>query len=279
MLHYQQSKQLLCISMRLLELWLSVQIESRPSRRQGNEGVCASLPPLPFAQLVHSWMRPKGGVGPAEWGPWHHSLGRAWRSRGLALGTCWHLTASARCWVPAFLAQSCSRAAGLLDLPPRKSNRASQGPPEGVPWHRGWRKQGAVAGVGAPCPPQASPWLWAPCPWALTCLSSEQDVGLNVLAQLLSSGLEDVCKAQGHSILFFKIQCSSVAQSCLTLCNPMDCSTPGLPVHHQLPEFTQTHVHRVSDAIQPIHPLSSPSPAAFNLSQHQGLFQWVSSSH
>ena len=62
-------------------------------------------------------------------------------------------------------------------------------------------------------------------------------------------------------------------------CNHMDCSTPGLPVHHQLPEFTQTHVHWVGDAIQPSHPLSSPSPPAFNLSQHQGLFKWVSSSH
>ena len=59
----------------------------------------------------------------------------------------------------------------------------------------------------------------------------------------------------------------------------MDCSTPGFPVHHQLPEFTQTHVHRVGDAIQPSHPLSSPSPPAFNLSQHKGLSQWVSSSH
>ena len=63
------------------------------------------------------------------------------------------------------------------------------------------------------------------------------------------------------------------------LCDPMDASTPGLPVHHQLQEFTQTHVHWVSDAIQPSHPLSSPSPPALNLSQHQGLFQWVSSSH
>ena len=72
---------------------------------------------------------------------------------------------------------------------------------------------------------------------------------------------------------------SWVAQSCLTLCNPMDCSTPGFPVHHQLPELTQTHVHPVGDAIQPSHPLLSPSPPAFNLSQHQGLFQWVSSSH
>ena len=72
---------------------------------------------------------------------------------------------------------------------------------------------------------------------------------------------------------------SSVAQSCPTLCNSMDCSTPGLPVHHQLPEFTQTHVCRVSDAIQPSHSLSSPSPPSFSLSQHQGLFRWVSSSH
>ena len=72
---------------------------------------------------------------------------------------------------------------------------------------------------------------------------------------------------------------SSFAQSCPTLCDPMDCSTPGLPVHHQLPEFTQSHVHWVSDAIQPSHPLSSPSPPTLSLSQHQGLFKWVSSSH
>ena len=68
------------------------------------------------------------------------------------------------------------------------------------------------------------------------------------------------------------VQFSSVTQSCLTLCDPMDCSTPGLPVLHQLPEFTQTHIHGVGDAIQPCHPLSSPSPAA-NPSQHQSLFQ------
>ena len=84
-----------------------------------------------------------------------------------------------------------------------------------------------------------------------------------------------------HSSLKFglwKLQFSSV-QSCPTLCNPMNSSTPGLPVHHQLLEFTQTHVHRVGDAIQPSHPLSSPSPPAPNPSQHQGLFQSVSSSH
>ena len=72
---------------------------------------------------------------------------------------------------------------------------------------------------------------------------------------------------------------SSFTQSCLTLCVPIDCSTPDFPVHHQHLEFTQTHVHRVSDAIQPSHPLSSPSPPTFNLTQHYGLFQSVSSSH
>ena len=72
---------------------------------------------------------------------------------------------------------------------------------------------------------------------------------------------------------------SSVAQSCLTLCDPVTHSAPGLPVHHQLPESTQTHVHWISDAIQPSCPLSSPPPPAFNLSQHQGLFKWVSSLH
>ena len=72
---------------------------------------------------------------------------------------------------------------------------------------------------------------------------------------------------------------SSAAQSCSTLFDPMDCSTPGLPVHHQFLEPTQTHVHWVSDAIQPSHPLSSPSPPTFNLSQHQSVFQWASSSH
>ena len=81
----------------------------------------------------------------------------------------------------------------------------------------------------------------------------------------------------GHQIRSDQI--SPVAQSCPTLCHPMNCSTPGLPVHHQLPEFTQTHVHRVSDAIQPSHPLLSPSPPAPNPSQNQSLSQWVNSSH
>ena len=76
-----------------------------------------------------------------------------------------------------------------------------------------------------------------------------------------------------------QLQFSSVPQSCLIHCDPMDCSIPGLPVHCQLLEFTQTHVHWVSDAIQPSHPLSSPSPPAPNPSQHQSLFQWVNSLH
>ena len=81
------------------------------------------------------------------------------------------------------------------------------------------------------------------------------------------------CKVNIKSSSFLLIQFSSVAQSCPTLCDPMNHSTAGLPVHHQLLEFTQTHVHRVGDAIQPSHPLSSPSPPAPNPSQHQSLFQ------
>ena len=81
------------------------------------------------------------------------------------------------------------------------------------------------------------------------------------------------------SWLIYSVQFSSVAQSFPTLSDPMNCSTPGLPVHHQLSEFTQIHVHWVSDAIQPSHPLLSPSPPAPNPSQHQSLFQWVNSSH
>ena len=81
-------------------------------------------------------------------------------------------------------------------------------------------------------------------------------------------------KHKSHILIEYGPQFSSVSQSCPTLCDPMNRSTPGLPVHHQLPEFIQTHVHRVSDAIQPSHPLSSPSPPAPNPSQHQNLFQW-----
>ena len=98
--------------------------------------------------------------------------------------------------------------------------------------------------------------------------------GLPVHHRLLESTQTHV-----HQVDVCDVQFSSVTQLCSTLCDPMDCSMPGLPVHHQLLEFTQTHVHRVGDSIQPSHPLSYPSPPALNLSQHQGLFKWVSSSH
>ena len=104
-------------------------------------------------------------------------------------------------------------------------------------------------------------------------------LGLAALISLLSKGLSRDPLVSILCLSGYSIQFSSISQSCPTLCNPMNRSTPGLPVHHQLPEFTQTHVHRVSDAIQPSHPLSSPYPPAFNISQHQGLFKWVSSSH
>ena len=93
---------------------------------------------------------------------------------------------------------------------------------------------------------------------------------LSHLSSLYDSKFEEILKN-----IINNIQFSSVTQSCLTLCDPMNCSTPGLPVHHQLPESIKTHVHWVSDDIQPPHPLFSPSPPALNLSQCQSLFQWV----
>ena len=99
---------------------------------------------------------------------------------------------------------------------------------------------------------------------------------LCILVWILSTGLFSLLIL---SLQLPSVQFSSVAQSCPNLCNPMNCSMSGLPVHHQLPEFTQTHVHQVGDAIQPSHPLSSPSPPAPNPSQHQSPFQWVNSSH
>ena len=105
------------------------------------------------------------------------------------------------------------------------------------------------------------------------------DLEMNIILWLTSQGSHS---NEGDWMKNHHIQAISfslVTQSCLTLCDPVNRSTPGLPVHHQLPELTQTHVHWVGDGIQPSHPLSSPSPPALNLSQHQGLFKWVSSSH
>ena len=102
-----------------------------------------------------------------------------------------------------------------------------------------------------------------------------QPLGLQPTRPLSPCGTHQARTLEPVAISFSKrnYQFSSVAQSCPTLCDPMNCNTPGLPVHHQLSEFTETHVHRVSDAIQPSHPLSSPSPPVPKPSQHQGLFQ------
>ena len=110
----------------------------------------------------------------------------------------------------------------------------------------------------------------------------ENETHIPTMAEKKHGSLDDTLKMNTRLhilVQFSSVQFSSVTQSCPTLCNPMNCSTPGLPVHRQLPEFTQTHVHQVGDAIQPSHPLSSPSPPAPNPSQHQSLFQWVNSSH
>ena len=119
-----------------------------------------------------------------------------------------------------------------------------------------------------------------------SCLQSFPASGSFQISQFLPSGGQSIGVSASASVLLMNtqdwypsVQFSSVAQLCLTLCDSMNHSMPGLPVHHQLPEFTQTHVHRVSDAIQPSHPLSSPSLPVPNPSQNQGLFQWVNSSH
>ena len=181
-----------------------------------------------------------------------------------------------------------------------------------IPWginykfHTGtYRILSQVSSHFAPCPP-ASPSLCYEYPvklGSLFCLKypawlpPEASFVLLILSAKLSlslcradfsvfkcvhkkASLRSLCwlSYQKNTCLPFSIQFSSVAKSCPILCDPMNRSTPGLPVRHQLPGFTQTHVHRVSDASQPSHPLSSPSPAP-NPSQHQRLFQWVNSSH
>ena len=105
------------------------------------------------------------------------------------------------------------------------------------------------------------------------------DPGLNAPISVVQAQSLDGGPRLHKLLVCYGIQFSSVAQSCPTLCDPMNRSTPGLPVHHQLPEFTQTHVHRVIDAIQPSHPMSSPFPPAPNPCHHQSLFQWVNSLH
>ena len=111
------------------------------------------------------------------------------------------------------------------------------------------------------------------------CLLLGRKAMTNLDSMLASRDITLMTKVCLVKAMVFPVQFSSATQSCLTLCEFMNCSTPGLPVHHQLLELIQTHVHWVSDAIKLSHPLLSPSPPALNLSQHQGLFKWVSSLH
>ena len=119
-------------------------------------------------------------------------------------------------------------------------------------------------------------WWWTGRPGVLQSIGSQR-VGHDWVTELNWTELLTCIIINNHT--FSSVQFSSVTQACPTLCDPMNRSTPGLPVHHQLLESTQTHVHWVGDAIQLSYPLSSPSPPSLNPSQHQGLFQWVSSLH
>ena len=125
-----------------------------------------------------------------------------------------------------------------------------------------------------------NPFWFAFCVWYKIVVQSHSFAcGCIVYQQHLSKRLLCPLCIVGSLGTYVSQSVSSVTQSCLTLCDPMNRSTPDLPVHHQLLEFTHTHAHQVGDAIQPSHPLSPPSPPAPNPSQHQGLCQWVSSSH
>ena len=113
-------------------------------------------------------------------------------------------------------------------------------------------------------------------PWTIWSMGSQSDT--TEWLSLTHSPHRTVEMTEWAKVVKWFVHCCSVTQSCLTLCDPMDCSTPGFPVLHHL-ELAQTHVHWVGDGIQPSHPLLPPLPFAFHLSQHQSLFEWVSSSH
>ena len=124
----------------------------------------------------------------------------------------------------------------------------------------------------------SGPTKWSPTQWPVRATNPNPNQAA-LKGNTSLSRKPHIYKSQVSNSAFSSVQFSSVTQSCPTLCDPMNRSTPVLPVHHHLPEFTQTHVHRVGDAIQPSHPLSSPLPPVPNPSQHQGHFQWVNSSH
>ena len=140
-------------------------------------------------------------------------------------------------------------------------------------WPQDWKRS-----VFIPIPKKGNAKEWSNY-WTTALISHNRKVMLKILQAKLQQYMN--CEFPDIQDEFTKgrgVQFNSVAQSCPTICDPMNCSTPGLPVHHQFPEFTQTHVHRVGDAIQPSHTLSSSSPVPSS-SQHQSLFQWVNSSH
>ena len=156
--------------------------------------------------------------------------------------------------------------------------------------------QTCVHWVGDAIQPSHPLWHFSSCPQSFPasgsfpvsqfCASGGQTIGISASALFLIINIQGWFPLGLTGLIFLlskglsePSQFSSVTQSCPILCDPMDCSMPGSPVHHQLPELAQTHAHWVNDAIQPSHSLSSPSPLTFNLSQHQGLFKWVSSSH
>ena len=133
---------------------------------------------------------------------------------------------------------------------------------------------GLQSNLGSPAPPALEIEMISQCYWSLSCPTSLHGSLNNTHSFISSSFIKGSFEPSESEVISHKdFQNSSVAQSCLTLCNPMDCSTPGFPVHHQLPKLAQTHVHGLNDAIQPSHSLLSPSPSTFNLSQIQGLFQ------
>ena len=170
------------------------------------------------------------------------------------------------CWAPG-LSDSPSQSSGSTASPP-----VSLGP--GKP--KSWNPCGVICGGGGLCLRGRDVWEGTGQPGGPLHWKGDKGKHRGV-SWLPGQG----CSTQVSVLLgpqFSSVQLRSVAQSCPTLCDPRNRSTPGLPVHHQLPEFTQTYIHWVGDAIQPSHPLSSPSLPAPNPSQHQSLFQWVNSS-